>query len=46
MLINSTKWYKNCTFDPLKQNIVFVNIVLDSIFTNNNTPFLPLNNAH
>lgn len=46
MLINSAKWYKNCTFVSTKHLSVLVYIALDSTFTNNNTPSVPLNNAH
>lgn len=46
MLINSSKWYKKCSFVVLKHNTICVYIALDSIYTNNNTPSMPLYNAH
>lgn len=46
MLISSAKWYKNCSFVATQQSNSCVYIALDSTFTNNNTPSLPLNNAH
>ena len=46
MLISSAKWYKNDTFAVSKHNNICVYIALDSTYTKNNTPSLPLNNAH
>ena len=46
MLINIAKDYKMRTFVTANHYNGFVYIALDSISTNNNTPFLPLNNAH
>lgn len=46
MLISYARLYKKCIFVPTKHSSVFVYIALDSIHTNNNTPSLPLNNAH
>jgi len=46
MLISYASWYKKCIFVPTKHSSVLVLIALDSIYTNDNTPSLPLNNAH
>lgn len=46
MLISIAKWYINCRFVASQQSNLCVYIALDSTFTKNNTPSLPLNNAH
>ncbi len=46
MLISIAKWYKNCSFVVSQHSNSCVYIALDSTYTNNNTPSLPLNNAH
>lgn len=46
MLISIVKWNKYCNFAVTNYYNSFVFTALDSIFTNDNTPSLPLNNAH
>ena len=46
MLISIAIWFKKYTFVSSQKRNLCVYIALDSTYTNNNTPFLPLNNAH
>ena len=46
MLISIAKCYKKCIFVQAKDVHAFVYIAVESTYTNNNTPSLPLNNAH
>lgn len=39
-------WYKNCNFAGTRHTFICVNIALDITSTNNNTPPMPLYNAH
>lgn len=46
MLISIVKWNKKHSFVASQQSNLCGYIALDSTYTNNNTPSLPLNNAH
>ncbi len=46
MLISIAKWYKNCSFVVSKHSNICVYIAFRQSYTNDNTPSLPLNNAH